>query len=150
MHRINITTSIKREYATTIDYANSFSQNNPYLNTVVRLLTFLKNNYTPKYEKILPVIDYDLLVTYYLLMEPYKTRKEFLIEDNILFGDGKWNGSRNANSTLSDFKAFFQAFDQVFDQSTADMNCLDRSEVICFRPKFLPVITHERDSYRIK
>ncbi|CAB5385855.1 unnamed protein product [Rhizophagus irregularis] len=115
-------TSVKREYATTIDYANSFSQNNPYLNTVVGLLTFLKNNYTPKYEKILPVIDYDLLVTYYLLMEPYKTRKEFLIEDNILFGDGKWNGSRNANSTLSDFKAFFQAFDQAFDQSTADMN----------------------------
>ncbi|CAB5212864.1 unnamed protein product [Rhizophagus irregularis] len=118
MHRINITTSVEREYATTIDYANSFSQNNPYLNTVVGLLTFLKNNHTPEYEKILPVIDYDPLVTYYLLMEPYKTRGEFLIEDNVLFGDGKWNGSRNANSTLSDFKAFFQAF----DQSTADMN----------------------------
>ena len=80
---------------------------NPYLGKVVSLLNFLKARAPETLATVLPLLDYDPVVCFYLLVEPYKSTGEFLIQDALLFGDGGWNGADAYGSAVKEFEAFF-------------------------------------------
>jgi hypothetical protein len=80
---------------------------NPYLAKVVSLLNYLKVSQPDLFAKVLPVIDYDPVVTFYLLLEPYKTSGEFLIPNAALFGEGGWNCAHAYGNAVEDYKALF-------------------------------------------
>ncbi len=81
---------------------------NPYLAKVVSLLCWLRAKSADTYLKVLPLIDYDPFVTFYLLVEPYKTAGEPLIPDGLLFGAGGWNGAEMYSSAAADYEAVFR------------------------------------------
>jgi hypothetical protein len=82
---------------------------NPYLAKVVSLLNFLKAKAGDVLLKVMPVLDYDPVVSFYLLLEPYKTRGDYLIPDSILFGDGAWNGADAYGNAVEEYKAVFRS-----------------------------------------
>ncbi len=82
---------------------------NPYLARVVSLLNYLKANHADVLEAARPALDYDPVVCFYLLFEPYKTRGAYLVPDAVLFGDGAWNCADAYGNAVQEFEAFFRA-----------------------------------------
>jgi len=93
---------------------------NPYLAKVVSLLNYLKAKYPANLLTVMPVLDYDPVVSFYLLLEPYKTRGEYLIPDTILFGDGAWNGADAYGNAVEEYKAVFRALPNQQTMSATD------------------------------
>lgn len=96
-------------------------RHNPYLAKVVSLLNYLKANHQEVFNTVLPMIDLDPGVTFYLLLEPFKTRGEYLIQDAILFGSSAWNGGEVYTNAVEEFKKFFAA------QEGTALCCTDRA-----------------------
>jgi hypothetical protein len=86
----------------------------PYLSKVVSLLNFLKINEPLTFTNILPVIDYDPVICFYLLIEPYKTTGNYLLNDEILFGSKGWNCIDLYGDAVQEYK---QIFDNVTNQN---------------------------------
>jgi hypothetical protein len=83
---------------------------NPYLAKVVSLLSFLKSQHPASFAAVQPMIDYDPAVTFYLLLEPYKTSgADFVLSDDILFGASGWHGAEVFGSAVTEYKEFFAA-----------------------------------------
>lgn len=80
---------------------------NPYLAKVVSLLNYLRAEHPAVLEQIQPVLDYNPAVSFYLLFEPYKTKGEHLIRDEILFGDNAWNCADAYGDAISEYLGFF-------------------------------------------
>lgn len=81
---------------------------NPYLARVVSLLNFLRVKAPELLAAVRPVLDYDPVVTFYLLVEPYKTRGAYLIPDELLVGEGGWRGADAYSDAVADYESFFQ------------------------------------------
>lgn len=81
---------------------------NPYLAKVVSLLNFLKANRPELLDVVRPVLDYEPVVSFYLLFEPYKTQGAHLVPNSVLFGDGAWNCADAYGSAVAEFEAFFR------------------------------------------
>lgn len=79
----------------------------PYLARVVSLLHFLRASHPDVLQAVLPLIDYNPIVTYYLLLEPYKRTGNFILDDGILFGSSGWNGAEMFTDAVAEYKAFF-------------------------------------------
>lgn len=77
---------------------------NPYLGKVVGLLNFLKTTHPSVLTTVSPVLDYSPFITFYLLLEPYKTSGEYLISDDIL---NEWKGHAGYASAVDDYLGFF-------------------------------------------
>ncbi len=88
------------------------ASHNPYLAKVVSLLNYLKMAHPDVLTKVLPVIDYEPVITFYLLLEPYKTSGENLIPDGILFGEGGWNCAHAYGNAVEEYKAIFASLPQ--------------------------------------
>lgn len=82
---------------------------NPYLAKVVSLLNYLKANNAELLQTVMPVLDYDPVVTFYLLLEPYKSTGDYLIPDSVLFGQGAWNGADAYGNAVEEYKAVFRS-----------------------------------------
>ncbi len=80
---------------------------NPYLAKVVSLLNFLKSHAPASLAVAQAVLDYDPIISFYLILEPYKTQGTFLIPDSVLFGEGAWNGAEIFSDAVAEYKAFF-------------------------------------------
>ena len=93
---------------------------NPYLAKVVSLLCWLRAKSADTYLKVLPVIDYDPVVTFYLLVEPYKTSGEPLIPGGLLFGDDGWNGAEMYDNAAADYEAVFSGLASQQGASASD------------------------------
>lgn len=63
----------------------------PYLAKTVGLLDYLNKNHKDLLTKLIPIVDYSPIVTFYLLVEPYKLKPPYLIPDEVLFGEHGWN-----------------------------------------------------------
>jgi len=81
----------------------------PYISYSVSLLNFLKTHHPSIFAAVSPVVDRDPAVTFYILVEPYKTRGEFLLPEHVLFGPTGWNGAAIYENGVSEFAAFFEA-----------------------------------------
>ena len=82
----------------------------PYLGKVVSLLNFLRARNPDMLLKVMPVLDFDPTVCFYLLLEPYKTRGEYLIDEEVIFGPGGWNGADiYSEDAAVEYRAFFAA-----------------------------------------
>ena len=78
----------------------------PYLTHVVSLLNFLKMNHLDEFVKILPMIDRDPAVTFYLLLEPYRLEPPYVLDNSVLFGQSGWNGAEIYEGMVWSSKAF--------------------------------------------
>jgi hypothetical protein len=84
---------------------------NPYLARVVSLLNYLRVAAPETYAAVLPVLDYEPIVSFYLLLEPCKTAGAFLIPDSLLFGPAgsAWNGAEAYANAVEEYKAAFSS-----------------------------------------
>jgi hypothetical protein len=80
---------------------------NPYLLSALGLLNHLKAFEPALLAKAQEIIDYNPTVTFYLLVEPYKTRGEHIIPDAVI---AAWGGSElhTTDNPVAEFKAFFE------------------------------------------
>jgi len=84
-------------------------EHHPYLARVVSLLKYLRAKSPETFQKVLPIIDYDPVVSFYLLLEPFKTQGEFLIPGGLLFGEGAWNGADLYENAVTEYEEVFRA-----------------------------------------
>ena len=80
---------------------------NPYTLKMVSLLNYLELRQPDVLTKIHPILDRNSIVSFYLLVEPYKTHAPYLIEDDILFGSEGWQETPLYTEPNSEFLAFF-------------------------------------------
>ena len=80
---------------------------NPYLAKVVSLLNYLKAKNPDILLAIMPLLDYDPVVCFYLILEPNKTSGAPLIPSAVLFGEGAWNGAEAYGNAVEEYKAVF-------------------------------------------
>lgn len=83
-------------------------EHHPYLARVVSLLKYLRARSPEAYQRVLPVIDYDPVVSFYLLLEPFKARGEPLLPDALLFGAGAWNGADLYENAVAEYEEVFR------------------------------------------
>jgi hypothetical protein len=93
----------------------------PYLSHTVSLLNFLQGSHPELLVTVLPIIDRDPAVSFYLLVEPYKeTPADFLIPDNVLFGASGWNAAKIYEGAVSEFEGFFELLGRQTAPSAQD------------------------------
>ena len=93
----------------------------PYLAHSVSLLNFLKGSHPELLVMVLPIIDRDPAVTFYLLVEPYKTSgSDFVLPDSVLFGASGWNGAAVYEGAVSEFEGFFESLSKQAAPSAED------------------------------
>jgi hypothetical protein len=86
--------------------ADGCRERNPYLAKVVSLLNCLKMKYPDLLTTILPALDYEPFVSFYLLLEPHKT-EGFLIPDEVL---AAWGGADLwIGNAVENYEAMFAA-----------------------------------------
>jgi hypothetical protein len=102
--------------------------NNPYLENSVSLLAHLKRYQLDLFTKVLPIIDRDPGVTFYLLVEPYKTHGEYLLPNDVLYGENGWNGTMTYEDPVSEYKSFFENLSSN-DGNSANNNLTGRYEI---------------------
>jgi hypothetical protein len=96
-------------YAAALRGGGRGGASDPYLTCAVSLLNFLKLNAPAVLAGVLPLIDRDPAVTFYLLLEPYKTKgDDFLLPSKLLFGARGWNGAEIYETAVAEFEAFFE------------------------------------------
>ena len=59
----------------------------PYLITVVSLLNYLRANHSDVYADVLPIVDVDPFISFYLLVEPYR-HAGHMLSDSVLYETG--------------------------------------------------------------
>ena len=82
---------------------------NPYLAKTVSLLNYLKAERPDILDSVLPVLDYEPIISFYLLVEPYKSSGEYLIPTSVLFGDRAWNCAEAYSDAVAEYEGFFAA-----------------------------------------
>lgn len=93
----------------------------PYLISAVSLLNFLRVQHPDQLLKVLPMLDRDPAVTFYLLLEPYKTSGgDYVLDGAILFGPAGWNGAEIYEGAVSEFESFFELIGQEASPSAED------------------------------
>jgi hypothetical protein len=94
--------------------AGTHLRTNPYLERVISLMNYLKIEDPATLLKILPVLDYDPMVTFYLVVEPYKTQGEYLIPDGVL---DAWGGGSVYKNAKQEYINLFSAAAGLGDDS---------------------------------
>lgn len=94
----------------------------PYLSNTVSLLNFIKQEHPETYNTILPIIDRDPAVSFYLLIEPYKTSNDddYVLSDDVLFGSNGWNGTLIFEKAVTEFKSMFDSLSQQTEKSAKE------------------------------
>jgi hypothetical protein len=82
---------------------------NPYLCKSVSLLNYLRLSRPELYGAVLPLIDYEPIVTFYILLEPYKRTGEYILPNDVLFGEGGWGGAEIYSDAVREYEAHFAA-----------------------------------------
>lgn len=89
--------------------ADGCKSQHPYLSTVVSLLNYLRVKKPNVYQCVLPSIDYDPLITFYILVEPYKTSGQYFISDADLFENGGcWHKVSLCKNPKAEYLAHFE------------------------------------------
>jgi hypothetical protein len=81
--------------------------NNPYLRVLITIIKYLHDNYPDEYIKIKCLLDIDPIISFYIILEPYKTDGDYLISNDIIndYSLGKLlsNESSTVNGQISNF-----------------------------------------------
>lgn len=114
-----------------VDHCRS---HDPYLSHSVSLLNFLSTNYPDDLVKVLPMIDRDPMVTFYLLVEPYKTKgSDYVLSDSVLFGPKGWNGATVFERAITEFRSYFEMSEKQTAPSAEDRSSGDLVVPFAFR-----------------
>ncbi len=81
--RILIAMSVEGQFKSCM-MADRCKKYNPYIGTMISLLKFLKSKYPDVYKDILPLLDYDPIISFYLIVQPYKTTGKYFLSDDVL------------------------------------------------------------------
>lgn len=81
----------------------------PYIGKVVSLMNYLQHHAPDTFLAVLPILDYDPIISYYLLLEPYKDPSSgpYLIPDSLLYGEGAWNNADAYGNAVAEYVALF-------------------------------------------
>lgn len=122
---------------------------NPYLTKVTSFLNFLKAKHPAVLERVTPVLDFNFMVTFYLLFEPYKTENDdFLIPEDVLYGDNGWNEAKGDSNGVEEYKLFFSNLGSSKTESARDLQTGEPVVPYIYRePAFM---TDEVDKLRTK
>nr|BBO54036.1 60kDa polyprotein homolog protein [Abalone asfa-like virus]BCY04582.1 60 kDa polyprotein [Abalone asfa-like virus] len=105
--RARLAVSVERLFHECMTH-NRCKSGNPYLAKTVSLLAYLQKHHYSIFESVLPIIDRDPCVCFYLLLEPYKRGPDgYLIPTSVLFGEHKWNGAELYDTIVNDYEQFF-------------------------------------------
>lgn len=123
--RQTLASSVEADYDRCM-HADRCRTKDPYLAHSVSLLNFLRQKRPDVLVAVLPMIDRDPAVTFYLLVEPYKTSgPDYVLGDDVLFGTDGWNGAAVFEGAVSEFQGFFDDF--LSKQAAAAPSAEDRS-----------------------
>ena len=115
--RESMARTVEAEYAECMQSDRCVSHD-PYLCKVVSLLNFIKVYHPKTLAVVLPMLDYNPFVTFYLLLEPYKTTGNFIIPEGVLFGGSdSWCGVEMYKDAVNEYKAFFRSMSSQLEKS---------------------------------
>jgi hypothetical protein len=122
--------------------ADRCATHNPYLAKSVSLLNFLRAKSPETAAMVAPIVDVDPMLTFYLLLEPYKSTGAYLIPDSVLFGDGAWNGCECFGDAVREYEGHLAADagagrDRAAVAAQVDMV---RQRISAGRPTALPAL----------
>ena len=83
------------------------STQNPFLEAVVSLLNFLNEHHKEIFETIVPLIDSNPVIAFYILFEPYKLTGDYLIPHGVLYSEDGWNEQTQIGNLKEDYLEFF-------------------------------------------
>lgn len=86
---------MRKDRATTCD---------PYLKKMVGLLQYLQREHPATFAAIQPLLDWSPVVSFYILLEPYKSKGDFMIPDGVLTGPTGWNGADGFGNLVTEYK----------------------------------------------
>lgn len=90
-------------------HRDRLASHDPYLAKSLGLLQFLKLRRPEVFRAVAPLIDYSPFVTFYIMLEPYQSRGEHLIPDEVLYGPDGWNGAEAYMSAVDEYTALIPA-----------------------------------------
>lgn len=102
--RKNIAKAVETAYAACVEKDGCRSAN-PYLGSVVSLLNYLKANNADTLQAVLLMIDYEPVIAFYLLVEPYRANGHIISDDII----AAWNNVVMYSDAVAEYKAFFES-----------------------------------------
>ncbi len=101
--------AVERDFAACLR-VDACRARDPYLAKAVSLLNCLKAHRPDLYTAVLPLADPSPPVTFYLLVEPYKTAgADFVLPDDALFGPAGWNGAEVFGDAAAEYAAHLTA-----------------------------------------
>lgn len=106
--RKGIAQSVELKFATYHQAGSRRDQEDPYLRSVTCFLNYLKENSEDSYNLVQPLLDYDPAVSFYLLLEPYKVKGDYLLNDDDLKG---FESAIIVKDLRTDFLDHFKNFD---------------------------------------
>lgn len=77
-YRAEFAILVETEYSNSIKSFTTHT-NNQYLSVVIKILTYLHDKKKDAYIRIKPLLDIDPIITFYIILEPYKTEGTYLI-----------------------------------------------------------------------
>lgn len=87
-----------------------------YMSCVVSIMNYLKATNKQLYYNIIPILDYEPFISFHLLVEPYKTRSDYLIQVSEMFTTGiEWENVCGFKDAPAEYLAFFDDIDQSSD-----------------------------------
>jgi hypothetical protein len=120
----------------------------PYLGKVVSLMNYLQHHSPDTFQTVLPILDYDPIVSYYLLLEPYKNPSSgpYLIPDSLVEGEGGWNNADAYGNAVEEYVALFTNLPNSQVTSATDLQTGDPVIPYVFRDQ--PYIATQVDLVR--
>jgi hypothetical protein len=83
--------------------ADRATSSNPYVAKMAGLKNYLKLNHPKLLTALTPLDDESAFIAFYTWIEPYKAQGPYMIDDNVLFGPGAWNGAEIYGDAVADY-----------------------------------------------
>jgi hypothetical protein len=106
--RFAIAKQLEADYAKCM-YLDKCKVRHPYLIAVTSLLNYLRIKKNDVYNYVLPVLDYDPIISFYILVEPYKTvGKHFISNEDLFENGGYWAQVQLCKSPKDEYLSHFE------------------------------------------
>lgn len=106
--RFSIAKQLEADYAKCM-FQDKCKVRHPYLITVASLLNYLRIKKNDVYNYVLPVLDYDPIISFYILVEPYKTvGKPFISDEDLFEHGGYWAQVQLCKSPKDEYLSHFE------------------------------------------
>jgi len=109
-----------------IQYLNGKTLYHPYLAKVVSFLNFLKDKHPDMFITVIPLLDYNPFISFFIMFEPYKKQGTFLVSDEIL---GEWGAADLYVDAVEEYKGMFALLNAGSAPLCEALVCADNAKV---------------------